>query len=372
MIKKGVLFLLIFSVLTAFFPAEALAAPDDVSAKAAVLIDAHTGETLYEKNADEKMLIASTTKIMTALVVLENCGGDEIVEIKSEHIAVEGSSMYLKPGEKLTVRELLYGLLLSSGNDAASVLAYHTAGSIEKFAVLMNEKAAAIGAENTSFENPHGLDGEKHYSTAADMAKIAAAAMENRTFSEIVSTKTVTIGSRTLKNHNKLLWNYEGALGIKTGYTKSAGRTLVSCAERDGLKIICVTLNAADDWNDHTVLYDWAFSNCRYKNAVTDKKDYSRIAVISGEENTVGVRAAESFSILLKNAEDRLEVIPQLAEFVYADVIKGDKAGELIIKLNGEEVKTIDLLYSETVLKDETIKLSVAEKIKRGLGFAIE
>lgn len=371
MIKKKALMLTIFSVLVSLLVMPAMAAPE-ISAKSAVLIEAESGEILYEKNADAQMLIASTTKIMTALVVLDHCDCDDTVEIKAEQAAVEGSSMYLRAGEKLTVRELLYGLLLSSGNDAASVLAYHTAGSIEEFADWMNQKAAEIGATSSGFKNPHGLDAEGHHSTAKDMAKIAAAAMKNKTFAEIVSTKNITIGNRSLTNHNKLLWNYDGALGIKTGYTKSAGRTLVSCAERNGLRLICVTLNDPDDWNDHASLYDWGFENCRRENIVNRTSDYCTLPVISGEKAIVGVRAAEDFSVLLKNADDSVEVLPELPEFVYADVTEGDVAGKLVIKLNGEEIKTVDLVYSESIAKDEKIKLSLWEQIKRGWLIAVK
>ena len=231
-----------------------------VSALSAVLLDCDSGEVLYEKNADDKMLIASTTKIMTALVVLDCARLDETAEVTWDHM-VEGSSMYLKPGETVTVEELLYGLLLCSGNDAALCLAEHCGGSVEDFVALMNEKAAELGMENTSFENPNGLDGEKHYSTARDMALLAQAAADDPTFCRLCSTKTVHIGERTMSNHNKLLSQLDGCIGMKTGYTKAAGRTLVSCCERNGRRLVAVTLCDGDDWNDHERLYEWGFQN---------------------------------------------------------------------------------------------------------------
>ena len=235
----------------------AVAEAVEVSATAAVLLDADTGQVLYEKNGDEQMLIASTTKIMTALVVLEQAGLDDTVTVTRDHMA-EGSSMYLKPGETVRVEELLYGLLLCSGNDAALALT-ECAGGLEPFVALMNEKAAALGMTHTSFANPNGLDAEGHYSTARDMAVLAAAAMEEPTFRRICSSRAVTIGQRTMENHNRLLRQVEGCIGLKTGYTKAAGRTLVSCAERCGCRLIAVTLRDSDDWADHAALYEYGF-----------------------------------------------------------------------------------------------------------------
>lgn len=222
----------------------------EVSAAAAVLMDADTGEILFEKNADRRMLIASTTKILTALVVLEHARLDEVVTIQPRHMA-EGSSMYLKPGETLTVETLLYGLLLCSGNDAAVALADHCGGSVARFVGWMNETAQRIGMTNSSFANPNGLDDEQHYSTARDMALLAAYAARNPTFVRLCSTRSVTAGGRTMTNHNKLLQSVEGCIGMKTGYTKAAGRTLVSCVRRDGRTLVAVTLQDGNDWADH-------------------------------------------------------------------------------------------------------------------------
>ena len=230
----------------------------EVSATAAILMDADTGEVLFEKNADRKMLIASTTKILTALVVLEHARLDEVVTIQSSHMA-EGSSMYLKPGEEISVEALLYGLLLCSGNDAAVALADHCGKGVERFVGWMNEKARAIGMESSSFANPNGLDDEAHYSTARDMARLAAYAASDPTFVRLCSTQSVTAGGRTMTNHNRLLRSVEGCIGMKTGYTKAAGRTLVSCAVRDGRRLVTVTLQDGNDWADHAALYDYGF-----------------------------------------------------------------------------------------------------------------
>ena len=229
----------------------------EVSATAAVLMDADMGQVLYEKNGDRQMLIASTTKIMTALVVLEHAAPDDVITVTPNHMA-EGSSMYLRAGETVRVEELLYGLLLCSGNDAALALT-ECAGGLTPFVALMNEKAAALGMAHTSFANPNWLDADGHYSTARDMAVLAAAAVENPTFRRICSSRSVTIGQRTMENHNRLLRQVEGCVGLKTGYTQAAGRTLVSCTERDGCRLVAVTLQDGNDWADHAALYDYGF-----------------------------------------------------------------------------------------------------------------
>ena len=231
----------------------------ELSAVSAILLDADTGEVLYEKNADRQMLIASTTKIMTALVALEYGQLQDTVTVNKTHMA-EGSSMYLKPGEEVTVEALLYGLLLCSGNDAALALADHCAGSVDRFVARMNEKAQELGMDATSFANPNGLDDENHYSTARDMARLAAYAALNPTFVRICSTVSVTIGGRTMTNHNRLLRSVEGCIGMKTGYTKAAGRTLVSAARRGGRCLAAVTLQDGNDWADHAALYAYGFA----------------------------------------------------------------------------------------------------------------
>ena len=227
----------------------AVAEAVEVSATACVLMDADSGRVLYEKNGRQRMLIASTTKLMTALVALEQGTLTDVVTVTASHMA-EGSSM--------TLETMLYGLLLCSGNDAALAVT-ECAGGLEPFVALMNEKAAALGMADTHFANPNGLDDEEHYSTARDMAQLARAAVNEPTLLRMASTRQASIGGRTLTNHNKLLGRMEGCLGLKTGYTKAAGRTLVSCAEKDGRRLVAVTLRDGDDWNDHEALYRWGF-----------------------------------------------------------------------------------------------------------------
>lgn len=340
-------------------------AQTQVSAEAAVLMEAETGTVLFEKNPDSQMLVASTTKIMTALVAIENCGLDETASVKLEQILVEGSSMYLRDGEEITVGNLLYGLLLCSGNDAASVLAYHTAGSIEAFAEMMNAKARELGMTNSSFKNPHGLDEDGHYSTARDMAVLMSAAMERDEFEKIVSTKSISVAGRSLTNHNRLLWSCDGVIGGKTGYTMSAGRTLVSCAEREGMRLICVTLNAPSDWNDHAALYDYGFGSYRFESIVRDGETIGEVPVISGLSDAVEIVATEDFSILL-SSEKELTVTAYTPKFVYAWVIGGEIAGKIIVEVDGETVEEIALVYRGDVALDNSIRLNFWERLKWG------
>jgi len=262
-------------------------APPSTSAASAVLYDATSEQFLALSSPDVRRPMASTTKIMTALVVLEKCTLSEYVTVASEAVGVEGSSIYLFAGEQITVETLLYGLLLSSANDAAAALAIHTAGSIAAFADLMNERAAAMGLSDTHFANPHGLHDEAHYTTARELALIAAEAMKNEVFSKIVATKRYSapqIGTdacRLFLNHNRLLRSYEDAVGVKTGYTRAGGRCLVSAARRDGLCLIAVSLNDGNDWRDHAALLDWGFAEYT---AFTPVPPSLSLPVVGGEQ----------------------------------------------------------------------------------------
>lgn len=354
--------LILSLALISFFKIPAHAEPGN-SAKSAILIHADTGAVLYEKNADEHMLIASTTKIMTAIVVLEHCELDDTVEVDARSAGIEGSSMYIKAGETYTVEELLYGLLLVSGNDAASALALHVSESVEDFAALMNEKAAELGMTESSFKNAHGLDEEGHYSTARDMAKLAAYCMENEDFARIAGTVSHTVGEQTLVNHNRLLREYDGCLGLKTGYTMAAGRTLVSCAERDGARYVCVTLNDPDDWDDHKALYDWAFANYSFVEVIP--AGLSReVPVISGTELTAGASTEGSAYALLKNGESyttRLE----LPGFVFAPISAGESAGRAVACMGGREIASVRMVYSEKIPVQEDLLFSPGERFLR-------
>lgn len=340
-----------------FFPCKVEA----VSAQKAILLDATTGRVIYEKNADSKALIASTTKIMTALVVCEQCNVLDRMRIPKEAVGIEGSSMYLQEGEILTIQELLYGLMLHSGNDAAVALAIYCGGTVEGFAQLMNDKAHRLGLNNTHFVNPNGLDSPGHYSTARDMAVLAAYAMNNPIFAQTVSTKTVRVGNRTLRNHNKLLWRLEGADGVKTGFTKAAGRILVSSATRQGRRLIAVTMNDGNDWADHTKLLEMGFSQYTLKKIV-QKDDYlGSIEIVGGEKRSVSVYASEDFSYPLSNAE-KPEIVLQGAGFAYAPVVCGGAGNDVYICIGNKTVGKVSTYYGETVEIETETKQSIWEK----------
>ena len=326
------------------FPCQARA----MSAQKAILMDAQTGRVLYEKDADSRSLIASTTKIMTALVVCEQCNVLDRMKIPKEAVGIEGSSMYLQEGEVLTVQELLYGLMLRSGNDAAVALAIYCGGTVEGFAELMNDKARLLGLTGTHFENPNGLDSPNHYSTARDLAVLTAYAMKNPIFAQTVSTKTVTVGSRAMRNHNKLLWQVDGVDGVKTGFTKAAGRILVSSAVREGRRLVAVTINDGDDWNDHAQMLNDGFSKYHVRQIITAGECLGRMAVLGGQKDSVSVVAAEDFSYALTDEEQPYVVLAGPG-FDYAPVVEGQDAGFAYVRVGDATVGKVAVEYSETV-----------------------
>lgn len=341
----------------------------DVSAKAAVLMDADSGNILGAKNPDERLPMASTTKIMTALVAIEQADVSRMVEISPAAVGVEGSSIYLYEGERLSLEDLLYAMLLESANDAAAAIAIEIGGSLEGFAEMMNEKAVSLGLRNTHFENPHGLDGKEHYTTAHDLALIARAALENEVFAKIVSTYKKTIpldendGVRLLINHNKLLKSYDGAIGVKTGFTKKSGRCLVSAAERGGMRLICVTLNAPDDWRDHKIMLDHGFG--QYSSQLLCNKGYVAdiLPIVGGKTDHVTAICDREVRLTLPRAAlNNIERRIELSRFEYAPVTEGDRIGTIIFTLNGEELARVPLIagYSSEKL---SYKKSLWERI---------
>lgn len=325
------------------------------------MLDGITGRVLFEKNCDQRSLIASTTKIMTALLVCEQCNVLDRMKIPKEAVGIEGSSMYLREGEVLSIQELLYGLMLSSGNDAAVALAIYCGGTPEGFAELMNDKARLLGMTGTHFANPNGLDAPEHYSTARDLAVLAAYAMNNPIFAQTVSTKTVTVGQRYLRNHNKLLWRYLGADGVKTGYTKAAGRILVSSAVRDGRRLIAVTIDAPDDWNDHAALLNEGFRQYTVQRIVTEGDTAGVVEVAGGEAASVAVTAAEHFVFAIRDTEQPQLLLPG-KQFVYAPVTQGADAGIAYVLLDGKAVGKVPVIYAQTVEQKQTPKRSFWEK----------
>ena len=342
-----------------FFPCKVQA----VSAQKAIVIDGLTGRTLYEKRADEQSLIASTTKIMTALVVCEQCNVLDRMRIPKEAVGIEGSSMYLEEGEVLTIQELLYGLMLHSGNDAAVALAIYCGGTVEGFAELMNDKARQLGLRNTHFMNPNGLDCPDHYSSARDLATLAAYAMENPIFARTVATKTVTAGNRVLHNHNKLLWHVKGADGVKTGYTKAAGRILVSSAIRQGRRLVCVTIHDPNDWQDHSALLEDGFSRFHICQIVQKGQILGEAEVEGGQSGIVELVAAEDFSFAMTDSEEA-KIVLSGPGFIYAPVAQGQEAGFAYVCIADEAVGKIPLIFGKTVEQTVQKKKSVWDRWK--------
>jgi len=344
LLKRLIAAVIIVSMLVPQAFAEPSGAPG-VSAKNAIVMSAD-GEVLYEKSADERALIASTTKIMTAILTIENCNLDDVVTVSSASCGIEGSSMYLSAGDKLTVRELLLGLILVSGNDAAHALAMHTAGSLEAFVGMMNAKASALSMHSSSFANPHGLNAEGHYSTARDMARLMVYCMENERFAEIMAVQSCEVSGQTLLNHNKLLRLYPYCTGGKTGYTEAAGRCLVSCSEREGQRIVCVTFSAPDDWNDHIKLYDYAYSNYSVRDLY--ESACFELPVVSGTESTVEIVPQGEMKLYLPN-EAQIVLVAEMPHFVFAPVRSCDSAGRLTVKINDKIYAQYELRYKNDV-----------------------
>ena len=343
------------------FPVQAEA----VSAKRAYVLDAVSGRVLVERNSDERSLIASTTKIKTALVVCEQCNVLDRMRIPKEAVGIEGSSMYLQEGEVRTLQELRYGLMLSSGNDAAVALAIYCGGTVEGFAELMNDKARNLGLTGTHFENPNGLDSPGHYSTARDLGKLAAYAMKNPIFRKTVSAKSVRAGNRYLTNHNKLLWRLEGADGVKTGYTKAAGRVLVSSAERQGRRLIGVTIDAPDDGNDHCALLNEGFSRFQLRLIAAAGEEVGTLEVLGGEVQRVRVLAAEDFSYALA-PEEQPQIVQPGPGLVYAPAVEGADAGYAYVLVEGNAVGKFPVVFGGTVEQKNEEEKSFWQKILSG------
>ena len=340
----------------------------EVSAKGCVLIEAENENVIFEKNADLVLPMASTTKIMTAILAIENCDLDTIIKIPREACGIEGSSIYLKEGEALTVSDLVYAVLLESANDASVALAYATSGNLEDFVSLMNEKATELGLKSTHFTNPHGLDDDEHYTTAYELAKIAAYALKNPVFSEICSTYRHTIplnnedATRVLINHNKLLRLYDGACGVKTGFTKKCGRCLVSCAEVDGVKLIAVTLNAPNDWCDHEKLLDFGFS--RLKSVLLcEGGDYTvSLNVINGKQDSILATNYDTFRATLDSANINISAKTEFDRLLSAPIKQNDIVGRIVFYNNEDEIGSVPLYALESV-SDIKYNKSIWERI---------
>lgn len=335
-----------------------------ISAKAYALIEAETGRLIMGANVNERLPMASTTKIMTGLLACESGRLDEEFVVPEEPLRVEGSSMGLVPGEVITLRNLVYGLMLESGNDAANTIAFLLEGSLEAFAEKMNERAGELGLKNTHFDNPSGLDGPTHYTTALDLARLGAHAMKNADFADIVSTWEKLVpyngipNGRKLVNHNALLRQYEGTVGIKTGFTKKSGRCLVSCAKRGGVTLVAATLCGPDDWNDHAALLDYGFSVLRRVKLLRAKPDI-QVRIVGGVKDSIRCTFdAENLEASLAERElPRVEKHLLLRPFYYAAVSEGDRLGEIVFTLDGVVLASRPIYAAESVARTPPNKL---------------
>ncbi|MBP9988471.1 MAG: D-alanyl-D-alanine carboxypeptidase [Ruminococcus sp.] len=319
---------------------------DDISAECAVVMDAQTGQVVFEKNAHKKHSMASTTKIMTSLLAVESGKLFDEITVNEKMVNVEGTSMGLKAGDSVSLEELVYGMLLPSGNDAANSTAVYLGGSTEKFVSEMNSRAKQIGMNNTNFVTPSGLDDDKHYSTAYDMALLSSQAVRSRNFLAICSaTKAkLTYGNppyeRWLYNHNRLLESYDGALGIKTGFTKKSGRCLCTYARRGSVGLIAVTLNDPDDWDDHRKMLNYAFENQKPKCFSVNIPE--RISVVGSNVNSVKISSVKYYS-----TAENLSFKIYIKKFIYTPVKAGDIVGYIKVIFNNKVIDEINLTSSE-------------------------
>ncbi|MEI3604697.1 D-alanyl-D-alanine carboxypeptidase family protein [Pseudogracilibacillus sp. SE30717A] len=336
-----------------------------VSANNAVLIEASSGRILFEKEAHEKRPIASITKVMTAIIAIEQGNLDDMVKVSKRAVHTEGSSIYLQENEKMSLKDLLYGLMLRSGNDASVAIAEHIGGSVEGFTLLMNEKARYLGMTNTHFANPHGLDEDGHFSSAYDIAILMRNAMENDIFKEISASENYQSEDRTYKwiNKNKLLTQYYNyCTGGKTGFTKKAGRTLVTTAEKDSLSLIVVTLDGPDDWNDHTALFEWGFN----EHSLVKLESKGQRIFVSGESLITGLIKDDILLPLRKEEYTSLRkkaIIKDVSETTSEET----KIGTITYLLDGEKLLEVPVYYSET--GNDSFTSHLIEMVKSLLGF---
>ncbi len=358
--------LLSFNIML-YFNNNFVIANETTSAKSMVVIEKESNRLIYSKNENEKLPMASTTKIVTALTVLENCDNlDEVVNVDDRAIGIPGTSIYLMKGEKLTVRELLYGMMLVSGNDAATALAYHISENLEDFCKLMKKTAESAGAYNSSFSNPHGLDEMGHFTTALDLALITSKALKNPVFAQIVSTKECTISGndktpiRYLKNKNRLLNSFNGATGVKTGFTDDAGRCFVGSAKKDETEFICVVLNCNLMFEECSTLLNKALNKYKLVELIPSYNYIKNIDVVDGREDSIKVYSRKSFSYPLSDEEQNMIIYEyELPDNVIAPIEKDDIVGRFNIYLNNE------LLFSENVYAMEEVEsINILENIK--------
>lgn len=361
---KKVLLLFFFVIFASAFGIFASAEPIDFSssARALALYQPDTDSFLYEKNASMPLKMASTTKIMTALVAIETAPLDQVLTVPDEAAGIEGTSLYLSEGDTGTLSDFLYALMLASANDAAATIAINLSGSIEAFADKMNERATELRLQHTHFENPHGLDADEHYTSARDLALLTAEALQNPSFAEIVSTERKTIylndgeTVRNLTNHNRLLKSVSGACGVKTGFTRASGRCLVSAAERNGVRIIAVTLDCPNDWQEHTALLEKGLSLFQYASLAKKRSIAFRLPVLNGNESTVLISNPRDIYAVFPNDAD-IETRFDTPRYLTAPIKKGAVLGKVSFYLNNK-------LIAESPLTAEAV-VSAPQRQKR-------
>lgn len=368
--KKFVCCTLVFALLLPFFAVQATAeeATPSLSAYAYAMIEASSGDAVLAKNEAERLPMASTTKIATAAVALSLASPDTLITVHEDAVGVEGSSVYLTAGEQLTLEALLYAMLLESANDAALAIAYGVSGSVAAFADQMNLYAQSLGLRDTHFTNPHGLYDEAHYTTARELAQLTRHALQNDVFARIVATRKTTVSNadaqaeRLLINHNKLLRSFEGCIGVKTGYTKKSGRCLVSAAERNGVTLIAVTLNAPDDWNDHTKMLEHGFARFVYKQLSAPGELLFPLSVVGGEENYVMVSNEREVGAVLPTGHGSTIVRLEVPRFLWAQINEGECVGKAVfycdLQGNGvcERIGEVDLIAAYGVRRSQPRK----------------
>ncbi|HEY3425681.1 MAG TPA: D-alanyl-D-alanine carboxypeptidase family protein [Negativicutes bacterium] len=327
-----------------------------ITAKAAIVMDAATGKILYAKNMDEKRYPASTTKMMTLIVALEHGNLDDIVTASPNAASTEGSSLWLSQGEQLKMKDLLYGIMLISGNDATVAVAEHISGSVEKFAKLMTEKAHAIGAVNTNFVNSSGLPDPNHFTTAHDLARIAAYGYKNPLFTQIVSAKNIVIPwpgkdhDRDLYNENRMLWLYDGANGVKTGYTDAAGRCLVSGAKRNNIQLVAVVLDSEHMWDDSIALLDFAFKQVQPMVVFNEGDILKTIRVSNGKSEIVKLVTPNNLIVpVSEDDKDQFRNVVEAPARVEAPIVAGQKIGVVRTFYKNTEIATLDLIAADNV-----------------------
>lgn len=341
------------------------------SARGMCVLDGESYRVLYEKDKDKKLACASTTKVVTAITVIENCSNlDEIIKIDAKAVSIEGTSIYLRQGEEISVKNLLYGLMLRSGNDAATALAIHTSGSVQSFATLMNDTAKKIGATNSNFTNPHGLDEKYHYTTAYDLALISSYALKNPIFTEIVSTSFYTVPKTNLseiryfKNKNRLLNSLDGCIGVKTGFTSDAGRCLVSATKRQNMTVVCVVLNCGPMFEESCSLLNASYIDYEYAHIVKSDTKIFNEYYIDSKQGRVYLYSKNDFYYPIKPFEREKIRVKYQTNIIDKSLDAGSEVGEIYIYFDNHLLKTlklytinkIDILTKDDVLKSITLQ----------------